>query len=86
MTQTRREFLVTSTAALCIASLPAQAAVAEPPPSTHDDPAFLCGDPYIATADHVGLGGRSYDAAREMALRFRSTPDERDRYVLGLEI
>lgn len=44
------------------------------------------GDPYLAFVDDGGLGGRTWDEAREHALRFRSTPEERDRYVLGLEI
>lgn len=52
----------------------------------YDDPAYLIGDPYLAGADEPGLGGRSFGEARERALRFRSSPAERDRYVLGVEI
>ncbi len=91
MRQTRREFLVT----LCIAGiLPAVA-----PASSRLLPAggrrngrlegggtLLEGDPYLAFVDEGGLGGRTFDEKREYAMRFRSTPDDRDKYVLGLEI
>ena len=44
------------------------------------------GDPYLACVDDGGLGGGTWDEAYEHALRFRSTPEERDKYVLGLEL
>ena len=80
MKPTRREFLITSTTAVCAMSfgLPAFAPRCE---------AFLLeGDPYTAHVDEHGLGGRTWDDAYEHALRFRSTPFQRDQYVLGLEL
>ncbi len=87
MSQSRREFLITSAAALAAvatvnlsASPPDQAdAFGEP------EPAWIHGDPYTASACGGGLGGRSFEASRAQALRFRMPAEERDRYVLGLE-
>ena len=90
MSQTRREFLLTSAAALATAAVLPHEIHASPPLtpdcSSYLEPAWIEGDPYTASACSGGLGGRSFDAAREHALRFRSTPEDRDRYVLGLEI
>lgn len=49
-------------------------------------PALLDGDPYLAHVDEHGLGGRTWEAAFEHALRFRGTPEQRDQFVLGLEL
>jgi hypothetical protein len=91
MSQTRRDFLYTSAAALCVTavgSIESKAATltTECSSSSPCDPDWIHGDPYLATADHVGLGGRSWEEARDQFARFRMPPDERDRYVLGLEI
>lgn len=92
MSQTRREFLVTSAAALCataatttldLAAASPAATIEESSPPGVD---WIYGDPYIASADHPGLGARTFDEAREAALRFRTTEEERHRYVLGLEV
>jgi hypothetical protein len=79
--QTRREFLMTS--AMCV--LVAGGSSFEQPQETAQ-PAYLEGDPYTAHADECGLGGRSFDAAREHALRFRTPAFDRDRFALGLEL
>ncbi len=83
MSQSRREFLITL---LCGIAL-WRAGV---PPAVTGRPArslnLLEGDPYTAHVDEHGLGGRTWDSARDHAQRFRSTPADRDRYVLGLEI
>jgi len=87
MKQTRREFIVTSAAA--VVSLSVIPSVSEGPGGeggTGNVDVMFEGDPYLAFVDDGGLGGRTWDEAREHALRFRSTPEERDRYVLGLEI
>jgi hypothetical protein len=84
MKSTRREFILTTTTALCAISIGgAPATFSSPLPV---EPFLLEGDPYTAHADDHGLGGRSWDAAYEHALRFRSTPEARDRYVLGWEV
>ena len=49
-------------------------------------PTLLEGDPYTAHVDEQGLGGRTWEAAFEHALRFRGTPEQRDQFVLGLEL
>jgi hypothetical protein len=82
MSQTRREFLIVSGAAVIGATLSG----ATPSPVHGSEPTLLEGDPYTAHVDENGLGGRSWNDAYEHALRFRSTPEDRDRYVLGLEI
>lgn len=90
MSQTRREFLITSTAAICSIGVGAAASglSLEAPalPAITSQPALLEGDPYSAHVDDCGLGGRSWDAAFDHAMRFRSDPSDRDRYVLGLEL
>ena len=84
--QTRREFLITTTAcALVTTATPVLAVEASRPPSLSAAP-LLEADPYTCHLDEHGLGGRSFDAALEHALRFRSTPEDRDRFVLGLEV
>ncbi|HVS33135.1 MAG TPA: twin-arginine translocation signal domain-containing protein [Thermoanaerobaculia bacterium] len=86
--QTRRDFLMTSAAACMLVGAPLSSPgrAAEGAGEDTGAPFFLRGDPYTAHADECGLGGRSFDSAREHALRFR-TPDEfRDRLVLGLEV
>jgi len=87
MRWTRRDFLATAGAAISATAIgaPLFAGRAEPLPFPHDGPAYLAGDPYLATADGPGLGGRSFQEARDRALRFRTPPAERDRFVLGLE-
>jgi hypothetical protein len=82
--QTRREFLMTSAMCVLISS-GTLVSRADSTPETGVAPPFLEGDPYTAHADECGLGGRSFDAAREHALRFRSGAADRDRFVLGLE-
>jgi hypothetical protein len=86
--QTRREFLMTSAMCVLISGAPPILAAN----SEVDDaatigraPLMIEGDPYTAHADENGLGGRSFDAACEHALRFRMPAELRDRYVLGLE-
>lgn len=91
MTQTRRDFLYTSAAALCVtavASIELDAAplAADCSSAVPCGPDWIQGDPYLATADHVGLGGHSWEEARDQFARFRMPAEERDRYVLGLEI
>ena len=89
MSQTRREFLAASTAALSIAA--AYAVHGEVGPAASDparcdcEPAWIVGDPYTASACHVGFDSRSFDAARARALRFRMPEHERDRLLLGLD-
>jgi hypothetical protein len=86
--QTRREFLMTS--AMCAYALggaPAfLPAISENDAGRNAGAPLLHGDPYTAHVDEHGLGGRSFEAARHHALRFRSMPDDRDRFVLGLEV
>jgi len=90
MNQTRREFLITSAAALSVAAAPLDAdtdPVSARGPAPHPtEPAWMVGDPYIASACTAGFGGRSFDAARDHALRFRMPDHERDRLLLGLEL
>ena len=83
MKQTRREFVVTAAVVAGGAALWTPQAAGEAPAI---ETAMLEGDPYLATVDHGGLGGRSFDAARDHALRFRTPEIDRDRYLLGLEI
>lgn len=86
MEQTRREFLITSAAAISVfRSAAAQPPLSDPKQRPCQAPALLEGDPYTAHVDDHGLGGRSFDQAYHHALRFRSTAEGRDRYVLGLE-
>lgn len=92
MSQTRREFLIASTALLGSASVPeSNGAFAAEPRSTPDatacaiEPGWLAGDPYATGACEAGFHGRSFDAARDYALRFRVPDADRDRVVLGLE-
>jgi hypothetical protein len=87
MSQTRREFIVTSAAAVAVLSV--IPSVSEAPGGmggAGNGSAMFQGDPYLAFVDDGGLGGHSWDEAREHALRFRSTPDDRDRHLLGLDI
>jgi hypothetical protein len=89
MNQTRREFIATSAVTVIALSSGGQAPspVLSPESGQAGAPVLhLQGDPYLAFVDDGGLGGRTWDEAREHAMRFRSTPEERDRYVLGLEI
>jgi hypothetical protein len=86
MPMTRREFVVTTAAAGAVLLSTQHAALSIPQPAPRFEHWLLEGDPYTAHVDECGLGGRTWDEAREHALRFRSTPDDRDRYVLGMEI
>jgi hypothetical protein len=86
MKQTRREFLVTTGVGMCAFWGLAAAPSASTAVAGHGSRDLLQGDPYTSHVHDEGLGGRSFDAMREHALRFRSTPDDRDRYVLGLEV
>ena len=91
MNQTRREFIVTMVCSAGILPAAAPASSRQPAGGRRDGrleggATMLQGDPYLAFVDDAGLGGQSWEAARDHALRFRSTPEERDRYVLGLEI
>ena len=82
--QTRREFLMTSAMCVLVSGTPGllrAGTVSELPAA----PPLLEGDPYTAHVDECGLGGRSFDAAREHALRFRTGGWDRDRVALGLE-
>ncbi|HUP49070.1 MAG TPA: hypothetical protein VNA04_09815 [Thermoanaerobaculia bacterium] len=83
MKQTRREFLVTSAVVAGGTVLWAPVAGGGEPVPQHE---MFEGDPYLATVDDGGLGGRSFEAARDHALRFRTPGADRDRCVLGLEI
>lgn len=86
MSQTRREFLVTSAAALTVAAattIEVPSLAASPPAR---EPDWIIGDPFTASADHPGLGGGSFEEMREAAMRFRCSAEERERYVLGWEI
>ncbi len=90
MSQTRREFIVTSAAAVAaLGVIPTPSGVEGEEPEgvggIGNVNVMFEGDPYLAFVDDAGLGGRTYEAALEHALRFRSTPDDRDRYVLGLD-
>lgn len=88
--QTRRDFIAVTTTAVCAVVVSGGEPFLPVPrdyvrdnlPAPHLD---LIGDPYLATVDHPGLVGRSFDDALQHALRFRSTAEDRDRYVLGLE-
>jgi hypothetical protein len=87
--QTRREFLTTS--AMCVLILgmeDSQSCLSASEQDRQDclSSTVLVGDPYTAHADEPGLGGRSFDAARDHALRFRTPDAYRDRFALGLEI
>lgn len=86
MSWTRREFLTTAglgiSATAAGVSLFSETAGFRPFPQ--DGPAYLVGDPYLATAEGPGLGGRSFSEARHRALRFRTPPADRDRCALGL--
>ncbi|MBI3932798.1 MAG: twin-arginine translocation signal domain-containing protein [Acidobacteria bacterium] len=86
MTWTRRDFLRTTGVVAGAATLtPAGAWPAAPaaPPLPVDPPAFLQGDPYLAAVVEPGLGGGTFDAMRDQALRFRTPPALRDDLVLG---
>ncbi|MGH9371301.1 MAG: hypothetical protein ACRD15_07215 [Vicinamibacterales bacterium] len=90
MSLTRREFLVSTAAALSTAAVaaPHDDAVARPDVAAPcaGEPAWIVGDPYTASACAAGFGGRSFTEACEYALRFRTPADDRDRLVLGLEL
>ena len=86
MSQTRREFLVTTGVGMCAIAFPEwSAGFSRHAPAEAGAP-LIEGDPYTAHVHDEGLGGRSFDAMQEHALRFRSTPEDRDRYLLGLEV
>jgi hypothetical protein len=85
MDWTRREFLVSAALLPSVAVAVRPATVASPTCLPHDDPAYLVGDPYLATVDDHCLGGRDFADARERAFRFRSPAFERDRHALGLD-
>jgi hypothetical protein len=82
---TRRELLAATGAAFCAAATPAGAVAMFAPRFPFDGPAYLQGDPYLATAPGPGLGGRTFEQARERALRFRTPALERDRHALGVD-
>ena len=87
MSWTRREFLVTAgVSAVAAAAGPTQAIAPEAPPLPLDDPRWLVGDPHLATALGPGLGGGSFEALREHALRFRTPAAERDLAALGVDV
>src|SRR5688572_21126453 len=87
MKPTRREFMITTTTAMCAISLSGgEAILSSPRPEVRPAPTLFEGDPYTAHVDDHGLGGRTWDSAYEHALRFRSTAVERDRFVLGWEV
>lgn len=86
MKPTRREFLLTTTTAMCAISLSGAPSMFSVPHENPSFPTLLEGDPYTAHVDEHGLGGHTWDAAYEHALRFRGTPEQRDQYVLGLEL
>jgi hypothetical protein len=86
---TRREFMIAATTAVCAVSLSGGHSLIPGPlaETKHvPEPLLFEGDPYTAHVEDRGLGGRSWEEACEHALRFRSAADDRDRYVLGLEI
>jgi hypothetical protein len=88
MIWTRRRFLVTAALVPAIAAVESEASATptiEPLGFPHDDPAFLVGDPYLASVSDSGFGGRCFAEAREHAFRFRTPPAERDRHLLGVE-
>jgi len=87
MTWTRREFLV-ATSLAALADPPVAAAPAAPTPGVlpSESPACLVGDPYLATVPDPGLGGDSFGALRDYALRFGSGATDRDRHVLGVDL
>jgi hypothetical protein len=86
MDWTRREILAAAGAAVCAATLPAIPAGAFAGQGLpFDGPDYLQGDPYLATTSGPGLGGRSFEEARERALRFRTPAHERDRHALGVD-
>ncbi|HXI14613.1 MAG TPA: hypothetical protein VNM92_18500 [Thermoanaerobaculia bacterium] len=86
MTLSRREFVIVSTAAACATALAVETQASSSPTFPGDGPAWIEGDPYTAHASGPGLGGRSFEAAKHQALSTRLPADERDRYVLGLEL
>ena len=90
MIWTRRRFLAAASLLPCAAVATSRAtdpaAAAATPQVTLDGPAYLVGDPYLATADDCGLGGQGFADARERAFRFRTPAFERDRLALGLEL
>jgi hypothetical protein len=87
MIWTRREFLV-ATGLVALAEPPVAAAPAAPTPDVLpiDSPTCLVGDPYLATVPDPGLGGDSFGALRDYALRFGSAATDRDRHVLGVDL
>ncbi len=88
MIWTRREFLAAAGVGVGLASAAAETAPfgEAPPPRLLDDPRWLTGDPHLACAPGVGLGGGSFDSLRAHALRFRTPAVERDRHALGVEL
>ena len=86
MNQTRREFLVTTGMGVCAVALSGGPNPSSVRQTQEGAPLLHDGDPYTAHVHDEGLGGRCFEAMREHALRFRSSPDDRDRYVLGLEV
>lgn len=79
MKMNRREFVLTTTAAAVATSLPVSLAISH----SREETTWIHGDPYAATVMEGGLGGRDFASSRDAALRFRTSGEERDRYVLG---
>jgi hypothetical protein len=80
----RREFLVATATLAAAASVPVVAGTQDPP-IAREPVAWLHGDPYLAGVIESPLAGRDFYEIRHQALRFRTTAEDRDRYVLGLE-
>ncbi len=83
---TRREFLSAGVAAASAAALGSPAVALVPARGLRDAPNYLVGDPYRSAIEAPGLGGRSFESARQRALLWRAPAAERDRLYLGLEI
>ena len=83
---TRREFLAAGAAAASAAALGSPADALAPAGRLRDAPNYLVGDPYRSAIEAPGLGGRSFESARQRALLWRAPAAERDRLYLGLEI
>ena len=73
----RRTFLVSSSVVAGAVALSSDAAanLIAPPALQYDDPCYLHGDALTAHVVEPGLGGHSWELAREHALRHR-LPDE----------
>ena len=85
MNLNRREVIVTTAAAVASTTLPA----AEPfPPESfeRETVTWIHGDPYSGSVLESPRSGETFDEAFDFAMRYRTEPEERDRYVLGLEL